>query len=317
MAHPLTISAREISITASDGCALAATLYEPDASNDRFVLINSAMAVKRAYHHKFAAYLSDRGFTVLTYDYRGIGGSRPQQLRGFNACLRDWGAQDQSAMLDWITERYPNCRLLVVGHSVGGQILGLTPGNTRIAGFLGVAPQSGYWRLWPGWWLKARMLLLWYGFIPGLCALCGYFPGSRLGLGEDLPAGVALEWARGGRHRNYILDLYGGTELDHFAQFTAPMIVYSIGDDTYAPRPTVEKLLDFYPNASHTRKHIRPADLGSIPSGILASFAADLNRHCGRKVPSGCCASNAVSLPPGAHPSTTQARSWPSDFAKC
>jgi predicted alpha/beta hydrolase len=262
----------EISIMAADGYPLAATLYEPQASSGRMVLVNSAMAVKRMYYHRFASFLAANGFTVLTYDYRGIGGSRPQNLRGFDAALWEWGEKDQGAMIVWLMEGYPTHTLLGVGHSVGGQIIGLTEHNRHFIGFLGVAPQSGYWRLWPTLWLRLRMLILWYAVIPSTVGLAGYFPGSRFGLGEDLPAGVALEWARAGRNTGYLLGLHGESAHDHYDQFTAAMRVYSIEDDTYAPRPTVEKLLGFYPHAHTEHLHIRPGDLGVKTIGHFGFF---------------------------------------------
>jgi predicted alpha/beta hydrolase len=119
-------------------------------------------------------------------------------------------------MLVWLAERYPTQKLLV-----GGQIMRLTSQNSRIAGLLGVAPQSGYWRLWPAWPLKVRMFLFWYGVIPVSTALFGYFPGSKLGLREDLPAGIVSEWTHAGRQPDYILDLFRNTERDHFALLRA------------------------------------------------------------------------------------------------
>src|SRR3954467_1593181 len=67
-------------IRALDGFELVATLYRPGRREDRetAVLINSATAVKRGYYDPFARYLAGEGLTVLTYDYRGIGGSRPR-----------------------------------------------------------------------------------------------------------------------------------------------------------------------------------------------------------------------------------------------
>lgn len=269
-AAQMTTTATDLTITASDGFQLAATLFEPVNANEKVVLINSAMAVKRGYYRKYAAYLADRGFTAITYDYRGIGGSRPASLRGFKASLADWGVKDLDALLAWIESHYPSQKLLIVSHSVGGQIISLTPRNKCIAGMLGVAVQSAYWRNWAGFW-RWRTFLIWYLLIPILARAFGYIPG-RLGIGEDLPAGVALDWARGGRQPRYILDLYGGTELDHFASFAAPFLDYSFSDDTYSPYATVEALLTFYPNAIKTHKHVKPANIGAESIGHFGFF---------------------------------------------
>ena len=273
MTDSASISTTDLTIPASDGFELAATLFEPAQDNGRVVLINAAMAVKRGYYRKYAAFLAEHGFTAITYDYRGIGGSRPAHrasLRGFTAYLWEWGAQDLDGLIAWIEAGYPSRKLLVVSHSVGGQIVGLTARNSRIAGMLGVAVQSAYWKLWPGLW-RWRMFILWYVLFPVLTPLIGYIPG-KLGVGEDLPAGVALDWARGGRHPHYMLDLYRGTEQDHFAAFTAPFVDYSFSDDTYAPYETVKSLLTFYPNAAKTHKHLQPSDVGAESVGHFGFF---------------------------------------------
>ncbi len=262
-ANPTASQPKNMTLTASDGFTLWATLFEPTSSNGRVVLLNSAMAVKRGFYAKYAAYLAVKGFTILTYDYRGIGDSRPVSLRGFEAHLWEWGAKDMAAAVGWIRAQYPGQKLLVVGHSVGGQIIGLTPENQHIEAFFGVAVQSAYWRLWSGIW-RWRMFALWYVLFPALTPLLGYFPG-KLGVGEDLPAGVALDWSGGGRKRKYLLDLYGKTEHNYFAAFKAPFIDYSFSDDDYAPYQSVEDLLTFYPNASKTHKHVQPSE-GGLPA---------------------------------------------------
>lgn len=260
----------ELSILAGDGYKLAATVYTPETSNGRAVVVNSAMGVKRGYYHKYATFLASRGFAVLTYDYRGVGGSRPASLRGSTIRLRDWGMHDQTAAIGWMREQYPHDKLLIVSHSVGGQILGLTPQNQYVAGMLGVASQSGYWQGWPGW-RKWYMFAVWHILIPGL-TLIGYFPASKVGLGEDLPAGVAREWARGGRNPRYILGFFGGTADDHYANFKGIFRSYSIEDDTFAPEQSVDALIPFYPNARSERLHVKPADLGVNAIGHFGFF---------------------------------------------
>jgi len=68
----------------------------------------------------------------------------------------------------------------------------------HLMGFHFVASQSGYWKLWSG---KERMMVfaLWHLAIPIATAWLGYFPGWMLGNAEDIPSGVAREWARWGR----------------------------------------------------------------------------------------------------------------------
>ena len=46
------------------------------------VIINPATSVHSRYYSHFANYLYANGFDVVTYDYRGIGNSRPNTMRG-------------------------------------------------------------------------------------------------------------------------------------------------------------------------------------------------------------------------------------------
>src|SRR5687768_16286232 len=140
--------ADKIQITSADGYPLAATLYQPTVSNQCAVLIYGAMAVRQIYYAQYAFYLAKQGFIVLNYDYRGIGDSSPQTLRGLEAGLLARADEDQNTMHRWLADQFPHYRRLVVGLSFGGQIVGLTPTYPEVAGWLVVGPQSGYWRLW-------------------------------------------------------------------------------------------------------------------------------------------------------------------------
>lgn len=132
----------EISFPATDGYALAGTLFLPRGAKRQAVLINSATAVPRKIYRGFASYLAHHGCAVLTYDYRGIGGSRlpamvgynqPKSLVGFKASMSDWAALDVTAAVRWMRERYDGLPFAYVGHSFGGQALGLIANNTEIS----------------------------------------------------------------------------------------------------------------------------------------------------------------------------------------
>lgn len=268
------MSIEDIQIPAMDGFQLAATLYLPDRRSkiERFVLISSAMGVKRRYYDAYARFLCEQGLAVLTFDFRGIGDSRPSNLRHFEASMIDWAEKDIAGTLEWIVAEHEPERLLVVGHSVGGQLIGVTPNNDKISGLLAVAVQSGYWGLWP---VPRRYLLaaLWYLVMPTVTIALGYFPARRVGLGaEDLPRGVALQWARWGRHPEYIVDDEGKPVRRYFEAFKAPILCYSIEDDLYAPQAAVEYLLDCYVNAPREARHLRPRDLGVRAIGHFGFF---------------------------------------------
>ena len=58
---------------ADDGQFLRGRWFEPIGRRRGVVVIVPAMATTAAYYATFASWLRDRGFAVLTFDYRGYG----------------------------------------------------------------------------------------------------------------------------------------------------------------------------------------------------------------------------------------------------
>jgi predicted alpha/beta hydrolase len=163
-----------------------------------------------------------------------------------------------TAMVDWITSELAPRRLFVAGHSFGGQTVGMLGNAHRIDAVIGVSAQSGHWAVQGGSEpLKVRIIVTL--LIPLLARVFGYFPWSRFAPGEDLPKGVALEWASWCRSPNYLLD-DESLPLGRYASFAAPMLAYSIDDDDWGTRRAVDDMMRAYPNV--TRRHVRPSDYG-------------------------------------------------------
>jgi predicted alpha/beta hydrolase len=258
----------ELVIPARDGYPLAATAFGGDGPD--WAVVNSATAVPRGYYARFARFLAAEGWNVVTYDYRGIGGSRPRRLRGFRARMRDWAQQDAAGVVEWVDGRGAS-RVVAVGHSFGGQALGLLPRPERLAAVILVGAQSGYWRLWDGW-RQLPVAALWHVLIPALSAACGFFPARLLGMGENSPAGVAREWAAWGRRPGYVTEADGGALAGGYARVSCPLRSYSFSDDTFAPPRAVEALLGFYSSARVERRALTPRDLGVRAFGHWAFF---------------------------------------------
>jgi predicted alpha/beta hydrolase len=255
----------EVTLQAADGYRLGATLYRPDAANGCALQISSAAGVRQEYYAKFAAYFAARGFTVLTFDYRGIGRSLQGHVRQARARMQDWALLDAAAAFAFLGDR----KVHVVGHSFGGQALGLLPQPQRIAAALLVGSQSGYWKNWPlagrAWMWPATHVAL-----PSLARLHGYFPGSRFGFGEDLPAGVALQWASWCRHPRYLVGALGVEDV--YSKVKLPVRAYAIADDPFAPLPAVEALRQLYPNARWETRRLAPREVGARTLGHFGFF---------------------------------------------
>lgn len=288
-------------ISAADAYALGASVTGA-AARGPVVVVAGATGVRKWYYARFAAWLAGEGATVVTFDYRGIGESRPHRLRGFDARLRDWGQLDLEGVLRFARAEWPARPLVVVGHSVGGQLLGLAPAVATLSRAVTVAAQSGYWGHWPPWH-RPVMAGLWWGVMPAVTAVMGYLPG-RLGVGEDLPREVALEWARWGRQPRFCLD--DGIAADGYARLTAPVLSFSFTDDTYAPRPAVDWLHRLFTRARVERRHLSPADAGASRVGHFGFFRDTFRDSLWPQVarfafaPPGPVAVTVSPLPPGA-----------------
>lgn len=271
---PPKVIASARSIAARDGVPLAASLYLPgNRPPERAVIVGCATAVRRGFYEPYARYLATQGCATLTFDYRGIGGSLHGPVREIAATIRDWGERDYPAVVDAMAEWFPGVPLHLVGHSVGGQLLGLLDNHHRIASACTVAAQHGYWRLYP-WRQGLRYALLWYGVMPALARTLAYFPSKRFKLGEDLPRGVALQWARWARSPHYMVDDDGNALRTGFDGYRGPVLAYSFADDVRAPERCVRALHEKFTRSSVEFRHVDPGSLGVEHIGHVGFFRA-------------------------------------------
>jgi predicted alpha/beta hydrolase len=262
----------DITVPATDGYPLAATLYLPRGAKRHAVLINSATAVPRKFYRGFAGHLARRGCAVLTYDYRGTGDSRPKSLVGFKASMSDWALRDIAAAVGWMRERYTELPFAYVGHSFGGQALGLLPNNVEISRALLIAAQAGYWRLMtsPERYRVYAMLNL-VG-VPLTRAL-GYMPG-KAGLGMDLPKDVFLQWVSWVMSPRYLFDSRLA-ELKNFPKYRGALRAICLSDDPWATRPAVELLCSGFTSIRPDIITVTPRDAGVDRIGHMGFFRPD------------------------------------------
>jgi predicted alpha/beta hydrolase len=258
-----------VTIPARDGYPLGGTCFRPEANPARTaVTINAATAVPQRFSRSFAAFLCTKGYFVVVYDYRGTGASRPTSLRGFKAQASDWTLLDMAGVLDWVKEVHRPRRLFHVGHSFGGQTVGLLPNGDWIDAVVTLSSQSGYWRL-QGGFQKLAVACHAYVTLPLLSSLFGYTPWSWIGPAEDIPKGVALQWSRWCRNPGYLLD-DASLPLERIERFRAPILAYSFADDDWGTARAVDAMMGAYPNV--TRRHVAPVEAGLSTIGHFGYF---------------------------------------------
>lgn len=265
------------SAAAADGTPVRGFLWRHDHPEPGrpVVIINPATAVRCRYYFRFADYLFRNGMDVVTYDYRGIGESRPGSLRGFAAGWRDWGAYDFEAILTCVSRQFPGQPVDVVAHSIGGVLIGLAPSNGAIRRIFSVGAQYAHWRDYASE-LWVPMILRWHVVMPLLTAIFGYFPGKRLGWLEDVPAGVVRDWSRMGRHFDHSLSRGDAASAEairrQFAAVTAPILAVGASDDPFGTPVAIDRMLDCFPAAKKHHRRLDPARTGHPDIGHFAFF---------------------------------------------
>ena len=272
------------SMRAADGYSIKGHVWRHRRREDHpeerpVVIVNPATSVHSRYYSRFAMFLFDQGFDVVTYDYRGIGGSRPVSLRGFQASWLDWGYLDFDAVLRYADRSFPGQPIQVVAHSIGGFVIGLAPSNHLIRRVFTMGAQFAHWRDYaPG--QRLAMLVKWHVAMPALTALFGYFPGKRLGWLEDTPRGVVRDWAFSRariedtcRHGSLSLENVDRTALvRQFGAVSAPTLAVGMTDDEFGTIPAIDRLLGYFTNSSSTHLRISPKLVGETRIGHFAFF---------------------------------------------
>lgn len=276
------------SLRCSDGRLLAARWFEPPGGADikAVAVIGPATAVPAGYYRPFAEWLAARGYAVLSFDYRGIAASRDALHPGEDVRLRDWARVDMAAALHAAERRrrlaaHRQSRelgLLWIGHSLGGNAVGLVPGFVdRVDAVLGVAAQVAYVGHWAGV-ARLQAWLFFHAMLPLLVRLFGHAPGRVLGpRAQDLPAAAALEWAAWGRTPGF---LFGDASLARersYHRFGGPVHLWSIADDhLFGPEAAVDALAGEFSAARVQRHRIAPEDLGVKRIEHFGPFRRDI-----------------------------------------
>jgi predicted alpha/beta hydrolase len=262
-----------VEIVCSDNERLAGHFFHATGESDGLpVLLCPATGVRQFFYLRFARWLADQGHDVLVFDYRGVGLSLQGQLKGNRATLAEWGQKDLVAALEWIVQRTKSDQVVLLGHSAGGQMTGLMPNHRHINRVVGVATSTGWFKVMrPVFRFKARLGL---GLlIPLAIKFVGYAPTSILGLGENLPAGVARQWGQWCEAGGYATNATRGLpELDFHSAIHIPITAFYASDDDIATAATVADLMRTYPNAIKQVVEVRPDQTGLKTLGHLDWF---------------------------------------------
>ncbi len=273
---PLATAPETISIQCDDGAILRGHFWHSSMPTHGCVIINSATGVQATYYHRYALFLAANGFNVVTYDYRGIGLSRPPELKRVQYRWGDWGEFDFDAVLRETIDRGAG-PIHVVGHSIGGVLPGLTRRSSIVQRILTVGAQYAWWGDYTSS-QRFKLFCKWHVAMPAITALFGYFPGKRLGWLEDLPGGVAYDWSfRRKKFEDSYPWLRRQSIVNTFNAARSQILAVTVTDDPYAPPRAVLRTLAYFKGADRTVVQLRPDQFGVRRIGHFDLFHS---RHC-------------------------------------
>ena len=245
-----TVNEKTFSITATDGFSLAATRYEaiqPIAS----IIVAGATGVPQAFYRRFAVFAAQQGYSTITFDYRGIGKSKPFSLKEFDASFIDWATLDLAAVVDAVTAS-STIPTFIVGHSFGGHAFGLISNHHKIDGLYVFGTGAG-WHGWMPWQEAIRVKAMWNVVLPALTRWKSFTPMSMLGMGEDLPYSVYQQWKHWCQFPHYFFDDPEATHLTaEFAKVRTPIVAANAVDDLWAMPRSRDAFIKGYRHAAVT-----------------------------------------------------------------
>ncbi len=254
-------------IRTKDGKEIGISIYSPAQPDGKTMIIAPTGGVTQELYSTIATWFSQRGFSVITFDYRGVGRSAPEKLKGYAANMHQWAVQDIDAVILFAKNKYPLQEIIYLGHCVGGEIVGLAQASQYINKLVLVNSALSCRKLWPLRY-RFRMVTLRF-FVRMMSRWRGYFPGKKVGYSEDLPEGVMLEWANWCSSNNGLFDKFPD---NNYRKLMIPILAFSFTDNWNTPMKAVQELLNHFSNACITWHHMKPTELGFDSIGHYGFF---------------------------------------------
>jgi len=254
-------------ILTSDGTRIWINVYLPEKDNGKVIVIAPAIGITAQFYHLFSRFFRQQGYLIISFDYRGLGKSEPQKLRGYKATLYQWAVQDVNAVLLYAKHKFQKHEIIYIGHCVGGEIIGLAPASQYINKMVLVSTALTCEKLWP-WYYRVRLKVL-KSINRILTWVFGYLPAFLFSKNKRLPKGVLREMANWCDSPNGLFDVYPD---NNYRKLSIPVMAYSFTDDWLCPPKAVKELLNHFTNASITWYHFNPKELGSSQIGHTDFF---------------------------------------------
>ncbi|MCO5233226.1 MAG: alpha/beta hydrolase [Chitinophagales bacterium] len=266
------LTIKDIQIYCSNHTTIAGTIFKTDYIKGA-VLIAPATGIRRRFYKDFAIFLAEHGYGVLTYSNQGIGESLKGALQSCPSSLVSWGEIDQTAALEALKNEFPNLPLHLIGHSAGGQLIGLMKNCMELCSIFNYACSSGSIRnMKRPYQLKAYLFMNF--FIPVNNYFWGYTNSPLLNMGEPLPKKVASQWSKWCNGSGYVKMEFNQEVQQHFYdQLHIPSLWVNASDDDIAIDINVDDMTQVFTQLQIERLHLHPQKEGFEAIGHMKFFS--------------------------------------------
>ncbi|QIZ75622.1 alpha/beta fold hydrolase [Ferrimonas lipolytica] len=264
---------KSITLTCADGVTLAASYFAPQQPTIAGVILAPATGIKRQFYFHFCCYLASKGIGVLSFDNRGIGESLVGDVSKSRATIVQWGQLDMTAALKELQRLLPEAPHHLIGHSAGGQLVGLMDNCHQLKSVFAFASSSGSLRNMQLPFIVTAHYFM-NLFIPLNNLLFGHTKSQWVGMGEPLPKGVAQQWRRFCNGRGYIKMAFGNeVKHHHFDSLKLPIQYVHASDDDIANSANVAEMLRVFPLSNASTVTLVPAEHGLKTIGHMQFFS--------------------------------------------
>ncbi|WP_340677034.1 alpha/beta fold hydrolase [Paraglaciecola sp.] len=260
--------------------SIVLTQFESKFMPKGHIIIAPAMGVNQSFYKALANWLSQQGYAVTTFDYRGMGASQHKSLGDYELDILSWATQDCSAVLAKVItqakEQQQDLPIYWIGHSLGGQIFPLINQIEQVSKVITIASGTGYWKHnAPA--LRRKAPIFWYLIVPLLTSLFGYFPGKKFGMVGDLPKQVIYQWRRWCLHPEYCVGVESDEVRQQFSQLQVRLTSLCFSDDEMLSLQNMQDLHALFGTNHKQLKFYTPEQAGVKRIGHLGFFREQFN----------------------------------------
>ncbi len=237
-----------------DGFKIIINEFKPVANIKANIIISPATGVTQRFYKDLALFLKNKGYNVITFDFRDIGLSKSGRMKDSKASFSIWALKDFKAVFEYsLKER----KTAVIGHSFGALAFTIQENANKALGLYGFGTGTGH-SSFMSTTEKIKAFLLWNVIAPPFVALKGFLPGKISGMGSHIPKNVYLEWKKWCHIKGFWLGDASFKHTKHTYSIDLPITIVASSDDPWTPIKSSKAYYSLFNNNQTVFKEVKP-----------------------------------------------------------